>query len=76
MAGRHNGTVILKIRSRKPGKTFRTKLVVSKKDRKHFGSKVVGIRKVGQEELFSVGEYNPLPKQLMEEFSLKQGKPD
>jgi len=62
--------LLLKVRYRKPGKVFGTKFILSGN---HKGGssrgRVLSVRKVGFEELFKVGDHNPLPRALMDEFN-------
>jgi len=63
---RNSKKLVLRIRYRKPGKTFGTKLLLSRSHKRKFNKgevkgKIMGVRKVGYEELFGLGEFNPIP---------------
>ena len=73
--GRNSKRLVLKVRytdGKKPDKMFGTRFVLTNNHRNVRGGrgKILQAKKVSWEELFGVGEYNPLPEKLMKEFNI------
>lgn len=73
--GRNTRRPALKIRYRKPGKIFGTKLTLSRNGGRKLKGRVLSIRKLGYEETWRVGDYLPFNvKELLGELKGEKGQ--
>ena len=73
--GKNTRKPVLKIRYRKPGKTFGVKFTFSRNGGKKLKGRVLSMRKLSREQINRVGEYTPFdPDELARELQEKSLK--